>query len=166
MQHRQPADVAPAIIGENVGRPGPVPPSQSGKDHASVLGKSRSGEGLRVGCDPLGRLLALLHGGETDYVDAGGCNVVNVIDPPPSNDGEALTYVGAALDRFCFIPGIVSAACDCDGPCVEPPPGDVCSDAESVQPVNQTLVGTLDMFAPDERGDCGGGVDTAPATLN
>ncbi len=48
-----------------------------------------------------GTLVAILTSGNDDYVRAGGCNRVNVIDPPPTDDGEGLTYAGAALDAFC-----------------------------------------------------------------
>jgi len=48
-----------------------------------------------------GTLVAILNSGNDDYAAAGGCNVVNVVDPPPTDDGEGLTYAGAALDAFC-----------------------------------------------------------------
>ncbi len=104
-----------------------------------------------------GRLVALLRGGETDYVDAGGCNVVNVIDPPPADDGEGLTYVRPALEAFCASPGVVSPLCDCGGePCVPGLEGDACADAQVIEPVSQTLTGTLTGYAPLTSGSCGG----------
>ncbi len=106
--------------------------------------------------DHSGNLVALLRGGETDYVDAGGCNVVNVIDPPPTDDGEGLVYAAPVIDAFCATPGVESVVCDCDGPCVEPPEGDRCSTAETIEPVNQTIRDTLVGFAPDSEGSCGG----------
>jgi hypothetical protein len=106
--------------------------------------------------DASGRLVALLRGGMEDYVDAGGCNVVNVVDPPPADDGEELTYVRPALEAFCATPGIDSPLCDCDGPCVPAPPGDTCADAEPIAPVSQVLEGSLADHAPTTSGSCAG----------
>ncbi len=106
--------------------------------------------------DAAGLLVALLDGGETDYVDAGGCNVVNVIDPPPADDGETLTYARPALEALCATPGLVSPLCDCDGPCVPAPAGDTCDDAEPIEPVSQVLRATLSGYTPDTTGSCGG----------
>ena len=106
--------------------------------------------------DHTGQLVALLRGGMDDYVDSGGCSVVNVIDPPPTDDGEELTYVRPALDAFCAEPGIDSALCDCDGPCVPALPGDQCTDAVVIDPVSQVLEGDMALFAPDSTGSCGG----------
>lgn len=103
-----------------------------------------------------GTLVALLRGGETDYVDAGGCNVVNVIDPAPTDDGEGLTYVRPALEAFCATPGVSSPLCECEGPCVEAPAGDVCASAEAIEARSQVLRQTLVGFAPDHEGGCGG----------
>lgn len=61
--------------------------------------------------DASGRIVAILTSGDEDYAASGGCNVVNVIDPPPEGDGEGLTYVGAAMDTFC---AAVPAAAPCD----------------------------------------------------
>ena len=106
--------------------------------------------------DLSGNLVALLRGGETDYVDAGGCNVVNVIDPPPTDDGEGLVYAAPMVDALCATPGVESVLCACDGPCVDPLPGDRCSDAQVLEPVDQTVRDTLVGFAPDTEGSCGG----------
>jgi MYXO-CTERM domain-containing protein len=106
--------------------------------------------------DHSGELVALLDGGMDDYVDAGGCSVVNVIDPPPTDDGESLTYVRPALDAFCAEPGIESELCDCDGPCVPSLPGDRCEEAEVIDAVSQVLDGDMQRFAPDMAGSCGG----------
>lgn len=106
--------------------------------------------------DDAGNLVALLRGGETDYVDAGGCNIVNVIDPPPTDDGEQLVYAAPMVDALCETPGVESVLCDCDGPCVEPPPGDRCDEAEVIEPITQTIRDTLVGFAPDTMGSCGG----------
>jgi MYXO-CTERM domain-containing protein len=106
--------------------------------------------------DASGELVALLRGGMDDYVDAGGCNVVNVIDPPPADDGEELTYVRPALEAFCATPGVDSPLCDCDGPCVPAPPGDTCEDAQVVEPVSQVIEDTLEGYAPDTTGSCAG----------
>ncbi len=103
-----------------------------------------------------GNLVALLRGGETDYVDAGGCNVINVIDPPPEDDGEGLTYVRPALEALCATPGVDSELCGCDGPCVEPLLGDRCEAAETLDAVDQTVSGTLVGYGPDAMGSCGG----------
>ncbi|HJL18335.1 MAG TPA: serine protease [Sandaracinaceae bacterium LLY-WYZ-13_1] len=106
--------------------------------------------------DADGNLVALLRGGMDDYVDAGGCQVVNVLDPPPTDDGEELTYVRPALDALCATPGVDSALCDCDGPCVPAPPGDRCDDATAIEAVSQVLEGTLDGYAPTTEGSCAG----------
>jgi len=104
-----------------------------------------------------GTLVAILGGGETDYVENGACNVVNVIDPPPTDDGERLTYVRPALEAFCEVPGVTSTLCDCGGaPCVDGPAGDRCADAEALEPISQTITDTLDGYAPWTRGRCGG----------
>lgn len=129
------------------------------RDGASARGtvdafSGNSGSGV---FDHAGRLVALLRGGETDYVDAGGCNVVNVIDPPPSDDGEGLTYLRPALEAFCASPGVSSPACDCGGePCVPELEGDRCDAAEVIAPVSRTLTGSLVGYAPLDRGECGG----------
>ena len=107
--------------------------------------------------DLAGNLVGILGGGETDYVDMGGCNVVNVIDPPPTDDGERLTYVRSALEAFCRAPGVVSPLCDCGGgPCVDGPAHDRCSDAEVITAESQVIEDTLVGFAPWDRGSCGG----------
>lgn len=106
--------------------------------------------------DDAGNLVALLRGGETDYVDAGGCNIVNVIDPPPTDDGEQLVYAAPMVDALCATPGVESVLCDCDGPCVEPPAGDRCDEAEMIEAVTQTIRDTLVGFGPDTLGSCGG----------
>lgn len=122
--------------------------------HATVDAfAGNSGSGV---FDDAGRLVALLRGGETDYVDAGGCNVVNVIDPPPTDDGETLTYLAPALDAFCAT-GVTSPLCGCPPPCTTPrPPGDTCAEATPIAAVTQTLDGTLTGYAADEVGSCGG----------
>lgn len=106
--------------------------------------------------DHTGQLIGLLRGGMDDYVPSGGCNVVNVIDPPPTDDGEGLTYVRPALEAFCAEPGVESELCDCDGPCVPALPGDLCEEAEVIPPIHQTLTGEMELFAPDTVGTCGG----------
>ncbi len=106
--------------------------------------------------DHTGQLVALLRGGMDDYVDAGGCSVVNVIDPPPVDDGEQLTYLAPALEAFCAEPGVDSELCACDGPCVPVLPGDRCEEAEVIEAVSQVLDGDMSLFAPDTAGSCGG----------
>ncbi len=104
-----------------------------------------------------GTMVGILGGGETDYVDRGGCNVVNVIDPPPTDDGERLTYVRPALEALCRVPGLVSPLCDCGGaPCVEGPPHDRCDDPEVLVAESQVVEASLAGYAPWERGSCGG----------
>ncbi|MCB9593094.1 MAG: trypsin-like peptidase domain-containing protein [Sandaracinaceae bacterium] len=104
-----------------------------------------------------GALVGVLGGGATDYVDRGGCNVVNVIDPPPTDGGERLTSVHPALEAFCAVPGVVSELCDCGGaPCVEGPAHDRCDDPETIEPVSQVIEATLAGYAPWELGTCGG----------
>lgn len=114
---------------------------------------ANSGSGV---FDTDGNLVAVLDSGETDYVARGDCNVVHVIDPPPTDDGEGLTYVRPALDAFCATPGLESPVCGCDGPCVEGPAGDRCPEAERIEPVSQTVRATLVGYAPDVEGSCGG----------
>lgn len=114
---------------------------------------ANSGSGI---FDASGRLVALLRGGMDDYVDAGGCNVVNVIDPPPTDDGEGLTYVRPALEAFCAAPGVDSPLCDCDGPCVPSLDGDQCAEAEAIAAQSQVITGTLTGYAPTMTGGCGG----------
>ena len=122
--------------------------------HATVDAfAGNSGSGV---FDLTGNMVGVLRGGETDYVDAGGCNVVNVIDPPPTDDGESLVYLRPALTAFCMEPGVVSPLCACAGPCVPSPPGDVCTDATVIEPVSQVIDDTLVGTAPDTRGTCGG----------
>lgn len=106
--------------------------------------------------DTDGALVALLDSGETDYVARGDCNVVNVIDPPPTDDGEGLTYARAAVEAFCATPGVVSPLCGCDGPCVEALPGDTCETAVPLEAVSQTVRASLAGYAPDVSGSCGG----------
>lgn len=104
--------------------------------------------------DEEGRVVAILRGGAEDYADAGGCNVVHVIDPPPAEDGESLTYVAPALDAFCAS-GVTSALCECAPPCA-PPAGETCAAAEPIEPATQTIEATLAGYAADEAGACGG----------
>lgn len=107
--------------------------------------------------DQSGNLVGVLGGGETDYVDRGGCNVVNVIDPPPTDDGERLVYVRPALEALCAVPGVASPLCDCGGePCVAGPDYDRCPDAEPIPGESQVIEDTLTGYAPWERGSCGG----------
>ena len=130
--------------------------------HATVDAfAGNSGSGV---FDEAGHLVALLRGGEDDYADAGGCNVVNVIDPPPTDDGETLTYLAPALDAFCAT-GVTSPLCGCPPPCTTPrPPGDACAEAVSIEAVTQTIEATLTGYGPDEVGSCGGaGPDRAYA---
>ena len=106
--------------------------------------------------DTTGHLVALLRGGMTDYTMMGGCNIVNVIDPPPTDDGEQLVYMKPIIAALCSTPGVTSVLCDCSGPCVPEPPGDTCDTAETIDAVSQTLDGTLDGYTPTEMGSCGG----------
>ena len=106
--------------------------------------------------DAAGDLVALLDSGETDYVSAGSCNVVNVIDPPPTDDGEGLTYLAPVVEALCATPGLDSPVCDCTGPCVPLPTGDRCEDAPTLSATSQTVTDTLVGYGPDTRGGCGG----------
>jgi len=104
-----------------------------------------------------GEMVAILTGGMDDYVASGPCNVVNVLDPPPTDDGEDLTYVRPALEEFCLVPGVESPVCECAGPCVPGDPGDTCRSAERIEGVSQRLSGTLAGFNPSrESSTCGG----------
>jgi hypothetical protein len=103
--------------------------------------------------DAEGNMVAILRGGEDDYVWTGSCNVVNVLDE--RSDGESLTYVGRAVDAFCRT-GVSSPVCGCVPPCGETLPGDRCADAERITATSQTLSGTLAGYAADSRGTCGG----------
>jgi hypothetical protein len=107
--------------------------------------------------DDAGELVAILTAGMDDYVASGSCNVVNTIDPPPTDDGEELTYVRPALDEFCLVPGVDSPVCDCTGPCVPAEPGDTCGSAETIVGVSQSIAGTMVGFNPTrESPSCGG----------
>lgn len=104
-----------------------------------------------------GTLVGLLQGGARDYVSMNGtCQVVNVIAPEDAGSGENGVYARPAVDAFCNTPGIDSSACDCDGPCVEVSAGDMCDDPEELEPITQTLTGTLSGFGPWNEGSCGG----------
>jgi hypothetical protein len=100
-------------------------------------------------------LVAILDSGADDYVDRGGCNVVNVLDPA-SADGEGLTYVRPAIEALCRTPGLVSPLCDCGGPCVEALEGDICADAVTLPARTGTVAASLVGCAPDTTGSCGG----------
>ncbi|MFK7987150.1 MAG: serine protease [Sandaracinaceae bacterium] len=115
--------------------------------------RGNSGSGV---FDHNGRLVALLDGGEDDYIENGDCNVVNVIDPAPADDGESLTYLAPALAAYCSEPGIDSPVCGCDGPCVPALEGDTCDDATTLDAVDQTVSGSLARYTPSSRGSCGG----------
>lgn len=103
-----------------------------------------------------GRLVALLYSGATDYVRRGSCNVVNQINPPPTNDGEGLTAVRPAIEAYCQTPGLVSELCDCEGPCVDALKGDVCEDAETLPAMSQTISVSLSGYANHRTATCGG----------
>ncbi|MEM6954255.1 MAG: serine protease [Myxococcota bacterium] len=105
--------------------------------------------------DDEARLVALLDSGDTDYVSAGRCNVVNVIDDPDDR-GEGLTYLAPALEAFCATPGVDAELCGCDGPCVAQAPGDRCETAESIDARSMRIEGSLDGFTGAERGSCAG----------
>lgn len=105
--------------------------------------------------DTEGRVVGILIDGEADYVDNGGCNIVNVIDPPPAADGETLTYVSHAIDTFCAS-GVASPLCGCAPPCVTETPGDACADAVSIEAVTQTIEATLAGYSALSTGTCGG----------
>ncbi len=107
--------------------------------------------------DDTGALVALLDAGETDFVLSGTCNIVNVISPAPTDDGESLTYLAPAIDAFCTTAGVVSSACTCDGPCVPIPPADSCDTARVLPGRSQTISGSLLGFSDASRGSCGGG---------
>jgi hypothetical protein len=100
-------------------------------------------------------LVAILDSGADDYVDRGGCNVVNVLDPA-TEDGEGLTYVRPAIEALCRTPGLVSPLCDCGGPCVEALEGDTCEDAVSLPARTGMIAASLVGYAPDTTGSCGG----------
>ncbi len=144
----------PNGIPVKIDRSGTVSESDpGGRIQASVDAFSgNSGSGV---FDDDGRLVAILQGGETDYVDVGGCQVVNVV-PDDGTDGELLWHVQPAVEDYCAIPGIRSELCGCDGPCVEALEGDRCETAEPIGAVNATLTGDLGRYAPDEAGTCGG----------
>lgn len=61
--------------------------------------------------DDAGEVVGVLVSGADDYVDAGGCSVVNVIDPVPEGEGETVTGVAIAITAFCAAPGIDSPVC-------------------------------------------------------
>lgn len=103
-----------------------------------------------------GQVVALLQGGETDYAEVGDCQVVNVIEPAPADDGEALVSVSPVLDAYCQTPGLSSDLCACEGPCVPAPEGDSCNEPERIEAVSQTLRGSLRGFSDAGEGSCGG----------
>lgn len=162
----EPAGLAPgtplALIGHPNGIPmkidsGGVVTTNSG-DLLSLRGtvdafNGNSGSGV---FDHTGMLVAVLRGGETDYVDNGGCNIVNVIDPAPTDDGESLVYVRRPVELYCDTPGVESVLCTCSGPCVPALAGDTCLNAEPIESVDQDLSGSLAGYAPDSEGECGG----------
>lgn len=113
---------------------------------------ANSGSGV---FDDEGALVALLDSGADDYVERGGCNVVNVLDPA-TESGEGLTYVRPAIEALCRTPGLVSPLCDCGGPCVEALEGDTCADAQVLPAVSATYAISLVGYAPDTAGSCGG----------
>jgi MYXO-CTERM domain-containing protein len=100
--------------------------------------------------DAEGRVVGILRAGDDDYVGAGGCNRVLVIDPPPADDGDELTYVAPAIDAFCET-GVASPVCGS-----APLPGDTCASAETIDADTQTIAGTLDFYSANEEGSCGG----------
>ncbi len=109
---------------------------------------ANSGSGV---FDAEGRLVAVLFSGETDYVDSGGCNIVNVVQSPAPGAGETLVYVDTALDAFCASAGATAALC--------PPSafaGDRCADAELLPPISRTVEGTLSGYSALTTGSCGG----------
>ncbi len=60
--------------------------------------------------DDAGQVVGILVAGNDDWQNAGGCNVIDVIDPVPDGDGEQLTPVGTAIDAYCAT-GAVSPVC-------------------------------------------------------
>lgn len=100
--------------------------------------------------DGEGRVVAILRAGGDDYVADGACNRVLVIDPAPADDGDSLTSVVPAIDAFCAT-GVVSPVCGS-----APQPGDTCDAATQIEPVTQTLTGSLAGYTADETGTCGG----------
>jgi hypothetical protein len=113
---------------------------------------ANSGSGV---FDDAGALVALLDSGADDYVERGGCNVVNVLDPAMES-GEGLTYVRPAIEALCRTPGLVSPLCDCGGPCVEALEGDTCADAQVLPASSGRYTISLVGYAPDTAGSCGG----------
>ena len=102
-----------------------------------------------------GRLVGLLESGMADYVPDGDCNRVNVIDPPPVDDGEGVTALGPALVAFCAVEP-TSTACDCAGGGCAPPSHDRCEDARVLVTRSQEIAGTLEGHSNAEEGSCGG----------
>ncbi len=155
-----PAGTALTLIGHPNGLPmkiasgGAVLSSGSDTLRASVDAFSgNSGSGV---FDEGAELVAILDSGATDYIDRGGCSVVNVVDPATA-DGEGLTYVRPAIAALCATPGLVSPLCDCGGaPCVEPLQGDTCADAIALPSTSSTMASSLVGYAPNTSGSCGG----------
>ncbi|MFT5355912.1 MAG: S1-C subfamily serine protease [Polyangiales bacterium] len=125
-----------------------------GEDLLATLDAFSGNSGSGVFNDA-GELVAILDGGDTDYIENGDCSIVNVISVP-EDDGESLTYAKPAIEAFCRLPGVDSPVCDCDGPCVEALPGNTCENAETVEAVDQVLRGNLAGFVNNSEGSCGG----------
>ncbi|MFK8001621.1 MAG: serine protease [Polyangiales bacterium] len=126
-----------------------------GEDLLATLDAFSGNSGSGVFNDE-GELVAILDGGDTDYVANGVCDIVNVISPAPDDDGESLTYAKPAIEAFCRLPGVESTVCDCDGPCVEELTGNSCDNAETIDAVDQVLTGDLGGFLDNSEGSCGG----------
>lgn len=121
--------------------------------HASVDAFSgNSGSGV---FDASAELVAILDSGADDYVDRGGCNVVNVLDPA-TETGEGLTYARTAITAFCATPGVLSTLCGCPPPCVAPVEGDTCADAITLSAMSSTTTASLVGYTNDTTGSCGG----------
>lgn len=126
-----------------------------GEDLLATLDAFSGNSGSGVFNDE-GELVAILDGGDTDYIENGECSIVNVISPVPDDDGESLTYAKPAIEAFCRLPGVESPVCDCDGPCVEELAGNSCENAETIEAVDQVLRGDLGGFLDNSEGSCGG----------
>lgn len=100
-----PVGAALVLIGHPNGIPmkiasGGVVTSSSGVSLTATLDAFSGNSGSGV-FDAAGELVAILTSGNDDYVRAGGCNVVNVIEPAPVDDGEGLTYAVPARSALC-----------------------------------------------------------------
>ncbi len=127
----------------------------AGRSFSATLDAFRGSSGSGVFTRD-GTLVGVLESGMADYVRDGTCNIVNVISPPPTDDGEGVTAAGVALAAFCAVEP-TSLACDCGGvPCGGTPAHDSCEDARLLVLSSQEIAGSLAGHTDASEGSCGG----------